>query len=124
MIMQFHESSINRFKENCGSFHVDIEYIPTTINYILYGLNPGSFFTSVFANDFMTAMLRSHEANTVTALKHLVTWVLNSAPPETFGSYDKVTAWCDMDDSERRKIVEQHGLVFTEHEELMIAMKT
>jgi hypothetical protein len=45
------------------------EYFDPLYNYLVYGYEPGSFWTAVLANDFMTAVQHSHPSNTIPALK-------------------------------------------------------
>ena len=96
---------------------VDHEYSEAMYNYLVYGFNPGSFFTSVLANDFVGAMARSHPANTISALKRLAGWMRDYLPPMACGSYGAVNAWVDLDASQRRQILEEYSLIYTEKEE-------
>jgi len=96
---------------------VDEEYSKVMYNYLVHGFEPGSFFTSVLANDFMGAINRSHPANTVSALKRLVGWIRDYMPSTAWGSYAAVNAWVDLDASQRRQILEEHSLIYTEQEE-------
>ena len=104
-------------------WRVPKEYADPIYNYLIHGFEPGSFFSAVFANDFMSAMLRSHPANTVEALKTVSGWILNKCPPEAFGSYNKVSAWLTMSPSQRRQLLEEWNLVYTEQEEIMLALR-
>ena len=99
------------------------DYADPIYNYLVYGLEPGSFFRSVFANDFMMAMTRSHPANTVEALKTVSGWVLNACPHEAWGSYKNVDEWCRMDAKQRRTHLEDWDLVYTEEQEIMMALR-
>jgi hypothetical protein len=92
-------------------------------NYLVYGYHPGSFFGYVLSNNFAKAILSSHPNNTIEALKHLVGWMRDTLPEETWGSYDKVAAWCDMPAAMRRPILEKCGLIYTEKEEIMLILK-
>ena len=44
-------------------------------------------------------------------------------PNEAWGSYEQVYAWIKMEDSERRRILEEHELIFTEEEETWKTLK-
>ena len=121
--MDVTKHSRNRFLDTLAHWRVPKEYADPIYNYLIHGFEPGSFFTSVFANDFMTAMLRSHPANTVEALKTVSGWILNKCPPEAFGSYNKVSAWLIMSPSQRRQLLEEWNLVYTEQEEIMLALR-
>ena len=96
---------------------VDEEYSEVMYNYLVHGFEPGSFFISVLANDFMGAVRRSHPTNTISALKRLVGWIQDYMPAMAWGSYAAVKAWVDLDASQRRQILEDYSLIYTEQEE-------
>ena len=92
-------------------------------NYLVFGYTPGSCFTSVLANDFASAILRSHPANTVEAFKALVGWMRDTMPKEAYGSYEAVAKWAELNADQRRIILEKHNLVFTSKEEVVKILK-
>jgi hypothetical protein len=92
-------------------------------NYLVFGWTPGSCFTSVLANDFVSAISRSHPSNTVNAFKALVGWMRDTMPKEAYGSYEKVAKWTELTPEERRTVLEQTGLVFTSKEEVVKILK-
>lgn len=104
-------------------WEVDKEYTDPMINYLVHGFNPGSFFTSVLANDFVGAVSRSHPGNTIPALKNLVGWIVNYMPKQAWGSYDAVEEWTSIEDSERREALEDADLIFTESQETWQTLK-
>lgn len=119
-----HKSSYEKLKSFFNYCSVDDEYAEPMINYLVYGFNPGSFFTAVLANDFTGAMMRSHPANSVLALKNLVTWMINYMPTEAWGDYDKITRWVNVVDAEyRRQVLEEKGLIYTPQEETWNGLK-
>lgn len=87
-------------------------------NYIVFGLEPGSFFYYVLANDFLGAITRSHPMNSIEALQRLVNWIENFMPRQAFGSYHKVDKWLEMSSEERRAILEKHGLIYDSQQEM------
>jgi hypothetical protein len=93
------------------------------INYLIYGMAPGSFFTSVLANDFMGAMAHSHPSNSIPDLKNLTGWINDAMPPEAYSSYTTVKLWLDMDLDTRRSILESHRLIMTTKEEVWAILK-
>ena len=99
------------------------EFADPMYNYLVHGYGPGGFFTSVLANDFHSAIARSHPANTIEALKHLGGWILDCAPREAHGSYDAVSNWCYLPPEARRQILEEYGLVYTEEKEVWMTLK-
>ena len=99
------------------------EYFDPLYNYLIHGFEPGSFWTAVLANDFMTAVQHSHPANDIPALKHAVGWIRDAFPMGSYGDYQSIKYWTRMDPSERRMTLEQHQILLTEQEEIMAALK-
>ena len=112
-----------RLAKTADVWEVDPEYFHPMYDYLVNGYSPGSFFTSLLANDAMGAISRSHPGNSIPALKKLVGWIQNSFPPGSFGSYPTVNAWLDLTEEERRDQLEQAHLIFTEQQEIMVALK-
>jgi len=115
--MNLTKHSDRKLEATFDQWEVDEEYSEVMYNYLVHGFEPGSFFISVLANDFMGAINRSHPGNTVSALKRLVGWIRDYMPPTAWGSYGAVKAWVDLDTRERRQILEEHSLIYTEQEE-------
>jgi hypothetical protein len=113
-----------KLQNKMANYKVDKDFADPIYNYLVFGFNPGSFFTSVLANDFMDAISRSHPANTIPALKKLVSFIVNEMPHGiTHGSYEVVDAWTKLSTEERRKILEECKLIFTEKEEIIKVLK-
>ena len=70
--MNLTEHSDLKIQATFDQWEVDGEYAQIMYNYLVYGFNPGSFFTSVLANDFVGAVNRSHPGKSISALKRLV----------------------------------------------------
>ena len=115
--MNLTEHSDLKLQATFDRWEVDGTYSEAMYNYLVYGFNPGSFFTSVLANDFAGAMSRSHPSNTVSSLKRLVGWIQEFVPPTAWGSYAAVHSWTVLDASRRRQILEEYSLIYTEKEE-------
>jgi len=90
----------------------------------VYGLSPGSFFTAVLENDFMTAIQSSHTGNTITALKALTGWIQDCMPCHAYGSSYSVKEWLKRDSAERRKMLEYYDLIYTPQEETFMLLKS
>jgi hypothetical protein len=113
-----------KLQNKMALYKVDKDFSDPIYNYLVHGFNPGSFFTSVLANDFMDAVARSHPANTIPALKKLVSFIVNEMPHGiTHGSYEIVDAWTKLSTEERRKVLEECKLIFTEKEEIVKVLK-
>jgi len=115
--------SRNRLYETFSKWDVPKDFADPMANYLVYGYQPGSFFTYVLANNFAKAILSSHPGNTIEVLKHLVGWMRDTLPEETWGSYAKVDVWCHLREDARRAVLEQHELIYTEKEEVMLILK-
>jgi len=113
-----------KLQNKMALYKVDKDFADPIYNYLVLGFSPGSFFRSVLANQFMDAVARSHPANTIPALKNLVCFIVNEMPDGiTHGSYEIVDAWTKLSTDERRKILEECRLVFTEKEEIVKVLK-
>jgi hypothetical protein len=99
------------------------EFAEPFYNYLVFGYSPGSCFTSVLANDFASAISRSHPSNTISAFKSLVGWMRDIMPEEAYGSYEKVKAWTGINPEQRRIILEHHDLIFASKEEVVKILK-
>jgi hypothetical protein len=107
-----------------SEYHVDKDFAEPIYNYLVHGYSPGSFFTSLLANDFKGAVSRSHPGNTITALKNLVLWIVNELPEGvTHGSYEIVDAWTKLSSEKRRVVLEQRNLIYTEQDEVVRILK-
>jgi hypothetical protein len=115
--MQLTKYSRNKILETLQTWNVPKDFAEPMYNYLVYGYSPGSCFTSVLANDFSGAIMRSHPANTVQAFKALVGWINDYVPSMARGSYEVVEAWTNLSDSQRRAVLEGKGLVFSTEEE-------
>jgi len=93
------------------------------LNYLVYGYEPGSCFTAILANDFFRAVQHSHPSNTVESFKALAGWINESFPKVSYGSYQAVDNWTKLSDDERRTVLERYSLIFTEKEEMWMALK-
>ena len=115
--------SKNKLMQTFADWDVPKDFAQPFYNYLVYGFSPGSCFTAVLANDFASAISRSHPSNTIEAYKALVGWIRDTVPEEGYGSYEKVKAWGGINDEQRRIILEHYGLIFTNKEEVWKVLK-
>jgi hypothetical protein len=115
--------SKKRIFETFAEWSVPQEYAAPMYNYLVYGFTPGGFFTSVLANDWHLAMMRSHPSNTIQALKAVTGWMHDRLPRQALGSYEAVEAWSRMDDAERTKILLEHRLILSSKQEVWLTLK-
>ena len=120
--MELTKYSRNRLMESLNHSRVCKDFADPMYNYLVHGYEPGGFFSGWYAND-ATAIIRSHPANTVEALKDLTKWMINVMPHESWGSHDKVRAWLRMEPAQRRKILEECDLIYSEQDEIMMALR-
>jgi hypothetical protein len=118
-------SKYNRIRiyETFSKWDVPKDFADPMYNYLVFGWSPGSCFSSVLANDFAGAIACSHPSNTISAFKALVGWITDNVPEEAYGSHLKVKAWCDITPEQRRNILEDCMLIYTEKEETWLALK-
>jgi hypothetical protein len=115
--------SRNRLLKTFELWKVPKEFADPMYNYLVHGYSPGSFFTAVLANDFCSAVQRSHPANTIDALKHLVGWMRDAMPVKASGSYAAVEDWTKLDQAQRRALLEWRGLIYSEEDEMMLVLQ-
>ena len=121
--MKLSEHSRNRLLHSFDLWNVPQEYSQHVYDYLVNGFDPGSFYTAVLANDFMSAVIRSHPNNQIDALKGLAGWIYNTMPNTAWGSYDRVRTWLKMSDQDRRTVLEQAELIYTTREEMWLILK-
>lgn len=121
--MKLSEHSRNRLLGTFAHWSVPKDFADPMYNYLVHGFEPGSFFTAVLANDFCGAIQRSHPANTIEALKHLVGWMHDAMPNMAQGSYEAVGEWTSLNKEQRRAVLEGRGLVFKEEDEMMLVLQ-
>lgn len=121
--MKITHYSKNKLYESASRWQVPREYFDPLFNYLLYGFEPGSFWTAVLANDFFTAMQASHPGNTIESLKHTTGWIRDAFPLESYGSYETVKGWIESDESIRRVLLESVRMIYTEKEEVEMALR-
>lgn len=117
--MNLSKYSKNKLLQTFKHWDVPKDFAEPFYNYLVFGWTPGSCFTSVLANDFVSAISCSHPSNTVNAFKSLVGWMRDTMPQESYGSYENVAKWTELNSEQRRIILEQTGLIFTSKEEVV-----
>jgi hypothetical protein len=121
--MNLSKYSKHKLMQTFAHWSVPKDFAEPFYNYLVFGYTPGSCFTSVLANDFVSAISRSHPSNTINAFKALVGWMRDTMPEEAYGSYEKVNSWAGINPEQRRIILEHTGLVFTSKEEIVKILK-
>ena len=121
--MNLTSHSKNKLMQTFAHWDVPREFAEPFYNYLVYGFSPGSCFTAILANDFTSAISRSHPSNSIQSYKALAGWIRDTVPEEGYGSYEKVKAWGGINDEQRRIILEHYGLIFTNKEEVWKILK-
>lgn len=93
------------------------------MHYMSMGLDPGSFFCAILANDLRWAMTSRHSRVPAELIRAICCWLQSDMPSLSHGSIQKVNDWMAMSDYDRRKRLELHHLVFTKEEELILAVR-
>ncbi len=81
-------------------------------NYLIHGLHPGGFLTSVLANDLYLAIGRADHWNK-NNLPAIVDAVLREAPEISVGSYLRVKDWINDKDGRRSAYAERKKKEYT-----------
>ena len=115
--------SRNRILKTFQQWDVPKDFADPMFNYLVHGYGPGSCFTAVLANDFLSAMAHSHPVNTIEAFKALAGWIRSTVPADARGSYEAVDHWTSMGPEFRRSILESAGLVLTTDQEMWMTLK-
>ena len=121
--MELTKYSRNRMMKSATRWTVPREYFDPLFNYLVHGFSPGSFWSAVLANDFAGAMQHSHPSNSIPHLKHVVGWMQDSWPETAYGNRGTVLLWQELEPGHRRIILESSRLIYTEQEEVMMALK-
>jgi hypothetical protein len=121
--MQVTKYSRDRMMMSASHWTVPRDYFDGLCNYLVYGFEPGSFWTAVLANDWHRAISSSHPSNTIEHLKMASGWIHDSFPVESYGGYKNVKRWMELEPIERRMILEECRLIYTEQEEIMMALR-
>jgi len=121
--MNLTKFSRDRMMLTATRWSVPRDYFEPLYNYLVHGFEPGSFWSAVLANDFMRAVQHSHPGNDIPALKNTVGWILDSWPKAAYGDCSTIQTWVDFSGHERRLYLEQHNLIYSEQEEVMMALQ-
>lgn len=123
--MNLTKYSKNRLLNTFAQWEVPKEYADPLYNYLVFGFYPGSFWAAALANDFQGAIMRSHPANTIGALKAAVGWLNDTLEHGVaWGDYHAVEHWLrEMTPAERRSVLESNRLVYTEQEEMVLVLR-
>jgi len=116
--------SRNRLYETFSKWDVPRDFADPMANYLIYGYEPGGFFTALLANDFFAAIQSSHPSNTVNAFKSIAGWINDCMPLEAYSGYNRVSEWLHLDEDRRRAILEKYELIYTEQEEIMLTLRS
>jgi len=101
------------FWDTFESCPVPSEWQMELYNYIIMGLQPGSFFTAVLSNDLMRAAGSSHVLNDWLDIMALCQWIYHEAPTCAWGDQSNVENWLALTKEQRTKICVEHKLVIT-----------
>lgn len=122
--MEISKYSKHRIMHGAAEWEVPQEFFEPIYNYLIHGFSPGSFYSSLLANNLFDAMSHCHPANPVKALKNLTSWIRSMRGINIFwGSEEVVQKWLALTDVERREKLEQLSLVYSEKDEIVMILK-
>jgi len=99
------------------TYHMDLQ------NYLIYGLEPGSFMKSLYCNDMRAAVRYTDSFNQWDWIKCFIEFMELNAPIESWGDHERVESWIKLSPAKRFKINHEYGLVLTEEEATMDILK-
>lgn len=95
-----------KLAESFRYWNVNDEWQGVLERYLIDGFSPGSFFEALLANDLVGAATRSHPSNQWKEIMAVMKWLINRAPKESYGSYEKVREWLRLSEDQRRTYCE------------------
>lgn len=63
-------------------------------NYLIHNLHPGSFLTSIIANDLYGAVHSADPTQTIEIIRAVAALLNNEAPADCWGSHEAIARWC------------------------------
>lgn len=102
-----------KFVKSFNHLGVTDDFIENLHDYYINGWHPGGFFESTLCNDMHRAMCRSHQLNDTKAIIGICKWILIYAPPESYGTLEKVNAWIAMTKEQRHEILQKRNIMLT-----------
>jgi len=78
--------------------------------YLIHGLPPGGFLTSMLLKELENAVFKADIANKP-AFADIFKWVVWEAPIESWGTDEIMQKWMDLTDGQRREILVKNNLV-------------
>jgi hypothetical protein len=103
----------NLVYRSMANWQVPREWADVMYRYLVHGLEPGSMFTAMLANDARRMILGSHPNNTIEAFKAVAGWITDVVPAQARDSYPAVAAWCRLTNEDRHQILAQQDLLLT-----------
>lgn len=87
-----------------GYYELPQHFCETIEHFLVRGYEPGGFVTSMLAKDYERALCIADTANRQ-RFWHIATWIKDTMPEGSWGSYEAVDAWCHDVDGCRTKWV-------------------
>ena len=100
-------STFEDYRQMSGDWQDEI------VNYLVFGYAPGSFHMALFENNLADAACKSHPLNQWAMIISFMKWLINYAPRDSWGSAEKVKAWLELSDDDRRKKCEDARILST-----------
>jgi hypothetical protein len=76
-------------------------------DYITRGFDPGGFVSAMLAGDIFRVAFNADVANR-DLIYQIARWIVIYCPPTAYGSYEKITDWCNDSNGIRTKFMENY----------------
>jgi hypothetical protein len=111
----FRNSFFNVWPASKVNWLVSENYLQPLYAYLVYGLDPGGLLSNILANDAAAAAAGNSAVDTrgheLWILWTLMRWLAMRAPPDSWGSYDKLDKWMALTNNARRAELIYVGLL-------------
>ena len=98
-------------------------YISDLQNYLIYGLEPGSFLKSLYSNDLRSAVRYTDSFNEWDWIRAFIEFLEHNAPAESWGNTERVQKWMKLSNEDRFERLHECDLVLTEEETTIDILK-
>ena len=116
--MNLSDRQLKPFEKKQANYiqHMPANWLDELKNYIIYGLDPGSFHKNLYCDNLAGAAQTSDSFNEWNWIQLFMDFLLTHAPRECWGNNEKVANWMKLDQAVRFKICHKYGLILSPEE--------